>query len=97
MEVRTQFFFHEHIPIVLLSEILMKTLHVRIFCQAYLGKVLLMNGDRIHFQTSPLLTKLASSILSNMELLYLLKYIYIKYINTFNKGAVVAVIVLYIL
>jgi len=31
MEVRTKIFFPEHIALVLLSEILMKTLHVRIF------------------------------------------------------------------
>jgi hypothetical protein len=38
----------------------------------------LMKEDCIHFQMFLLLTKLASSILSKMELLYLLKYIYIK-------------------
>ena len=78
MEVRTEIFFRERIPIALLLKILMKTLQVRIFCQGYLGKVLLMKEDRIHFQMFLLLTKLASSILSNMELLYLLKYIYIR-------------------
>jgi hypothetical protein len=78
MEVRTEIFFRERIPIVLLLKILMKTLHVRIFCQGYLGKVLLMKEDCIHFQMFLLLTKLASSIQSKMELLYLLKYIYTK-------------------
>jgi hypothetical protein len=38
----------------------------------------LMKEECIHFQMFLLLTKLASSILSNMKLLYLLKYIYIR-------------------
>jgi hypothetical protein len=38
----------------------------------------LMKEDRLHFQMFRLLTKLSSSILSNMALLYLLKYIYIR-------------------
>jgi hypothetical protein len=47
MEVRTEIFFRQRIPIVLLLKILMKTLQVRIFCQGYLGKVLLMKEETL--------------------------------------------------